>query len=115
MKHLEQQIQMALVQWIRLQYPHRLLTISGAGLITNAKTGSKMKKLGYNAGYPDLFIPEPTSKYYGLFIEMKSAKGYPTPEQKFWISELNKRNYKAVICHSFNEAKNVIDDYFSEK
>ena len=115
MRHIEQQIQIALVQFLRLQYPNLLFTISPGGLLTNARIGGKAKKLGYQKGVPDIIIFSPNSKYHGLFIEMKSAKGYPTPEQKFWISELNKRNYKAVICHSFNEAKNVIDDYFSEK
>ena len=113
-KNEEYQNQKAVVQWFRLQFPNKLLNADTGGVWTrNIATAMKNKVSGHSNGYPDLFIPEPTEKYKGLFIEMKSAKGYPTPEQKFWISELNKRNYKVVICHSFNEAKNVIDGYFS--
>ena len=112
----EYQNQKAVVQWFRLQFPNKLLNADTGGVWTrNIATAMKNKVSGHSNGYPDLFIPEPIEKYKGLFIEMKSAKGYPTIEQKHWIEELNKRNYSAVICHSFNEAKNVIDDYFSEK
>ena len=110
-RHIEDQEQIAVSLYLRLQYPDALFTCSGAGLITNARTGGKMKKLGYTAGTPDLMIFKPNKDYQGLFIEMKGPKGVISPLQKEWLEKLNSLGYKAVVCRGFREAKEVIDDY----
>ena len=111
MRHKEQDIQMNLVQYIRLRYPDILFTISGAGLIRNKRTGGLMKKLGYSAGCPDIMIFEPRGDFKGLFIELKQEKGHPTPEQRKWIEDLNKRGYLAQILYGFEQTKKFIDEY----
>jgi L-lactate utilization protein LutB len=46
-------------------------------------------------------------------IEVKKDKNsYPTKQQKEWIDNLNKRGYSAHVAKSFEDAKNVIDNYF---
>lgn len=114
-KNEEYQNQKAVVAWFHLQYPNKLINADVGGVWTkNFAQAIKNKMSGHSNGYPDLFIAEPTKKYFGLFIEMKSAKGYATPEQKKWIEELKKRNFLAVVCYGFAEAIKTIDDYFSQ-
>ena len=115
MRHEEQKIQMDIVQWIRLQYPDVLLTISTGGFLTSAKAGNKAKKLGYNPGVPDLIFFEPRGIYKGLFIELKNETGVCSKEQSQWQIELIERDYFATVCHSFDVAINIIKEYLAIK
>jgi hypothetical protein len=81
------------------------------------------KAEGLKAGVPDLFIPEPKGIYSGLFIEMKKrpktlkngSKSYAgikvSDEQKAWISKLNEKGYRAIVCYGADEAIEVINEY----
>ena len=73
----------------------------------------KSKQTGYKKGFPDLFIYEPRGKYHGLAIELKVGYNKPTKEQIIWIEDLNKRNYKAVICRGIDETLFEIQNYLS--
>lgn len=115
MLHIEQQIQMAVVQYLRLRYPDVLFTISPGGLLTNTRVGGKAKRLGYQKGCPDIIIFKPNKKYHGLFIELKrDTKSRLQYEQKVWLDKLNELGYKAVCCPGIEEAIAVIDQYFKD-
>ena len=63
-------------------------------------TGAKLKAMGLQKGFPDLFIPEARNGYHGLFIELKRDRTrHPTKEQLAWISHLNEKGYYAVVCY----------------
>ena len=111
----EYQIQVALVNWIKINYPNVLLTISPNGMRLPIGVAVKLKRMGYLAGTPDILIFEPRNNYNGLFIELKSKTGTLQPNQKWFIGELIKRNYKAVVCYGFEEAILVIKQYFDDK
>jgi hypothetical protein len=44
---------------------------------------------------------------------MKTAKGVMSQSQKDWQAKLINNGYQAVTCKSFDEAKQVIDEYLS--
>ena len=73
----------------------------------------KAKKSGYKRGFPDLFIYEPRGKYHGLAIELKVGYNKPTKEQLEWIEQLNKRNYKAVVCRGIDETLYELQKYLN--
>ena len=79
----------------------------------------RMKAEGQRAGFPDLILFVSTidtsmpKLYYGLAIEMKSRNGRLRPEQKEWLKRLEEQGYKTAVCHSFEEAKKVIEEYLS--
>jgi hypothetical protein len=108
--------QIALIDWIKFQHPWLLKhTIH----IPNERKCTKiygfiLKRMGLLKGASDLFIALPNSEYSGLFIEMKSAKGRPTPEQKEFIQLMNDTGYYACICYSAIEAIAVIKDYLDK-
>ena len=77
---------------------------------------NKLKSEGLTKGMPDLFLPVAKNGFYGLFIEMKRVKNsVVSKEQKEKIEALNNQGYKAVVCKGFEEAKNVIIDYYAVK
>ena len=75
---------------------------------------NRAKATGMKRGVPDLFIYEPNKHYYGLAIELKVGYNKPTKEQLFWIEQLNKKGYKAVVCNGIDETLKQIQDYFNE-
>ena len=90
------------------------------GGLRNIRVAMKLKKEGVKAGIPDIFLavprhlPNPTKDVFtlhGLFIEMKYGKNKPTKEQQQWLTDLEDEGYRAEVCHSFEEAKKVIEDY----
>lgn len=110
---LEDTEQRAVVRFLKMHYPKALFCASAGGMRTSMKQAIKMKANGYVAGFPDLFIYEPIGEYNGLAIEMKRVRGgVISPEQKKWISSLNDRKFKAVVCYGALDALAVIDKYF---
>ena len=88
---------------------------------------AKMKAEGLRDGVPDVVLPWPqrweyiskygTVNYCALYIEMKREKyrnaknGGCSDEQLEWLDYLNGAGYKAVVCYSWIEARNIIIEY----
>lgn len=49
--------------------------------------GSRMKRMGMQKGFPDLFFPYARKNAHGLFIEMKVNGRKPTIDQIEWIAK----------------------------
>ena len=111
MKHEESHIQISCVRWFRLRYPKKIIFAIPNGGKRGIITATIMKNEGVLAGIPDLFIPEPTHDYHGLFIEMKKPKGIISPAQKEIIKDLKDRNYRVEVCYSFDEFIQIVDNY----
>ena len=71
----------------------------------------RLKALGVKAGVPDLFLPVPRGKYHGLFIEMKSAKGSMSPEQKVFCCQAIKQGYAYICCKSGKDGIQTLQNY----
>ena len=111
-EHLEQ---ITLITWYRRTYKNELLIAIPNGGKRHIKTAVAMKQEGVSKGFPDLFLPVPNSKFYGLFIEMKRQKGgIVSKEQKSWLEYLNSVGYQATVCNGFLEAKEVIECYLKD-
>lgn len=74
----------------------------------------KLKAEGVKAGVPDIFIPVAKNGYHGLFIEMKREDGKIQPNQEVWINDLAVQGYFTYICHSCDEAKDLVRYYFGK-
>jgi len=121
MKHEEDSIQKALFQWIRLATP-RIPQLALAfhcpnGGRRDAREAARLKGLGVRAGVPDVMIPGKSAdgNFYGIAIELKSAKGRLTDEQLGWSVRLRSVGWRCGVCHSFDEARQTIADYFGVK
>jgi hypothetical protein len=111
----EAEITSAFVLHVRTEHPDLLFCGTVGGV--NAPIGQKVKanREGYNKGIPDLIFYEPRGKHHGLAIEMKTRVGRLRPHQEEWIFKLADRGYKAVVCRSLEEAKQVLKNYLSQE
>lgn len=100
----EHEDQKAFVTWFRMSFPRdRIFAIPNGGSRGKAEAG-RLKAEGVSAGVPDLFIPA-----WGLFIEMKRAKGgVVSPEQQDWLEYLASEGYAVMVCRGLDEAMEMV-------
>ena len=123
-------MQRALFRWITLatpRIPQLALAFHPAnGGYRNPREAARLKGMGVRPGVPDVMIPYPAwheyperpadaTQYYGIAIELKSATGRVTGEQEIWMQRLKEAGWFVRVCRSFDEARQVIADYFGVK
>lgn len=111
MKNEEHNLQVACINWLRLQHPNTFIFAIPNGGARNAVTGAMLKAEGVVAGVPDLFIAEACGGWNGLFIEMKTKKGVLSERQKNVIAVLKQRGYLTAVCRSFEDFRQVCTAY----
>jgi len=114
MKNKEDDLQTAVVTYLKLEYKALFCASLGGQYQKYQSQRMKAKRTGYVAGFPDLFIYEPRGKYSGLALELKVKGNYASPKQKKWLLDLVDRGYDAWVCTGFDQAKEVIDNYFNQ-
>ncbi len=75
--------------------------------------GQRIKAIrgGLLAGVPDLFLPYPSGGFHGLYIEMKTRKGYQSKKQKEFQKYVEAVGYKYVLPRAWHEARDFIIEY----
>ncbi len=115
-KDEEHRIQCACVRWFSLQYPRlhgRLFAVPNGGR-RDAVTAAKLKAEGVIPGVADLILLKSNRCYGALLIEMKTLKGRQRDSQKKWQKIVCADNeYKYVVCRSFDDFRNIINNYLS--
>jgi hypothetical protein len=107
----EHQEQRALFDWARYIPECKLMFAIPNGGDRHILVAKKLKAEGVKAGVPDIFLPVPTRKFNGLFIEMKSKGGRTSESQNWWLGHLNTMGYKAEVCKGFDQARETILNY----
>lgn len=132
----EHKLQCACVQWFNIQ--HRdlrglLFAVPNGGARSKATAG-KLKAEGVVPGVADLILLVPhlgfphiiegnadgmvsyvgtADLFCGLCIEMKTAKGRQSPEQKAWQAIVEAKGYQYAVCHSLDEFMETINNYLT--
>lgn len=128
MREEEHNIQAACVRWFNLQWPEYrglLFAVPNGGARSKATAG-KLKAEGVVPGVADLILLVPRcvkahddegwyNTIHALCIEMKTAKGRQSPEQKGWQEMVEAHGYKYAVCHSLDEFINIIENYLNHK
>jgi hypothetical protein len=122
MKH-EESLQIAVSNYLRLQYPNVIFTAESSGLKLTIGQAVKAKKLRSSRGLPDMIILEPRQGYHGLCLELKTVSPYKKDgslksdthlqEQQQILTNLNEKGYAAKFVTGFDKAKKVIDFYMT--
>lgn len=102
------------INYLKLQYGKRdirILHCPNEGRRTPFER-YKAKLLGLQAGWPDLMIFE-KGTYSGLAIELKIKPNKITEKQRECLEYLDLCGWKVNVCYTFEEAKEVIDTWFS--
>jgi len=122
----EYQIQVAIKQYLDLEYPNILVHMDLSGVRMPIGLAAKMAKLN-NRAWPDIFIAEPKGRYHGLFIELKRyrtdlftksghfRKTQHIQEQREVIRLLSQRGYFACFACGFTQAVWIIADYLDKR
>jgi hypothetical protein len=74
--------------------------------------GALLKRKGVLAGVADIFIPRATKRHHGLFIELKTLKGKPSPAQIKFLDSMNAENYFGLVCYGAEEAIETIKTFY---
>lgn len=118
--------QAALIRWARLWGAegnrHRipalavLLAVPNGGYYLSPAAAGKLKAAGLLAGTWDMFLPVPVTSsggtwhLCGCWIEMKSARGSLSPEQKRFQSAVGIQ-YDWFVCHTWHAAARALLEY----
>jgi len=109
----EHDLQVAVVAYIRNNYPNALLTASFGELQTTPYKRIKCYKKGYLSGSPDLKLNNFHKYYTGFIIELKSptGKGRLSEKQKNVLALFALNNYKCLVSNNYEEIIKEIDEY----
>ena len=116
-KTTEADEQKALIQWAKFQEKKyselkMLMHVPNEGK-RSPRYGAELKRLGLQAGFPDLALFVPRNGKAALFIEMKVGRNKCTDNQKKWIRNLLEQGYEVKVCYSCEEAIQVIKKYLN--
>lgn len=116
MKHQESELQRNCVTWFRLTHPKlaKLLFAVPNGGRRSKVEACIMKAEGTTAGVADLLLLVPNQQHHALCIEMKTASGRQTQNQKDWQSAVTSQGYRYVVCRSFDDFLSTIREYLNE-
>ena len=77
----------------------------------NPAEAAHLKRMGVRAGVPDIVLPVARGGFHGLFIELKTAGGRASAEQKEWLERLRLEDYRAVVCVGWMDAVRTVCEY----
>jgi hypothetical protein len=112
-KNVEHTEQVKLVQRIRAFYPDVLIAAIPNGGDRTASERVRLRGEGVLPGMPDLCVLEACGGFHGLFIEMKTATGQQSKEQKDVQLQLNNSGYLCVVARSAEEGYEIIKGYLN--
>ena len=117
MRHIEEDIQSACIQWFDLQFPafRNILYAIPNGGKRNIREAARLKKNGVRAGISDLILLRSNGVYNSLCIEMKAPGGKQTEKQKEWQRLAEHNGNKYVVCHSLDEFMSEVNEYIKQK
>lgn len=115
MKHLEDDIQREVLQWLRVA--HRkvydcTIHVPNGGR-RNLREAARLKTLGVRAGVPDLLCFWPAPSYRGAALELKAPKGRTRPGQLDWLARLADLGWRVGVTRSFDEARAFFEEYLT--
>jgi len=107
----------------RSQPAWRLLYAIPNGGQRSLVTAARLKAAGVRAGFPDIGFPVARSGFHGMFIEMKrpadkltgKRAGTLGEKQKPWHDSLTEQGFLVVVCYTWREAANAIENYLGSK
>jgi hypothetical protein len=116
MKREEDRLQIAFMQWVRLQYPKFrdfLFHIPNGGKMSLI-TGSRLKAMGVKPGVADVLFMFRTSNFGGLWLEFKTPKGKQSVQQKEFEELSHVAQYDYQLVRTLDEAMEAFKRYLKD-
>lgn len=113
----EEDLQRACFEWVRLSQPvHPILKwlthIPNGGKRSKGE-GGKLKAMGVRKGLMDFLLPRKHRGWQGLAIELKSADGRLTTEQRDWLDALASDGYLTAECRTVEEFQATVQRFLN--
>lgn len=67
----------------------------------------------YCSGVPDMFLPVAIPPFHGLYIELKTATGKLSKNQKEWQWQLRQQGYAADVAYGADQAIELLRQYLA--
>lgn len=129
-KKEEERLHLACLDWFDEITEGRVVRLHVSNQ-SSVQGSMRANRMGYWKGFPDLLILKPKNKlvvanqsnvffdnlvteYHGLLIEFKTEKGRLDSNQINTHEILTKDNYLVKVVRSYEQFKEVVNDYFSE-
>lgn len=109
----EDSIQISIVNWFRYVLPHgwNIFAVPNGGS-RDKREAAKLKRLGVKAGVWDLLIlGQLNGEPWAGWIEVKTATGRLTPEQKDFRDGLKDKGFPHAVCRSIEDARKFARDH----
>lgn len=103
------------MQRVRAFYPDVIIAAIPNGGDRTASERVRLHQEGVLAGMPDLCVLEACGGHHGLFVEMKTATGQQSKEQKVLQLQLNANGYLCAVARSAAEGFEIIKEYLNGK
>lgn len=111
-RHIEEDIQIACVNWFRYTFKNYLILSVPNGGSRNAREAANMKRSGTLAGASDLII---VAERAVLFIEMKTEKNKQTALQVSFQQAVERLGHTYAVCHSLQEFQLTVERFLKER
>ena len=108
LKHEEDTLQTAIVNWFALQYPEftgMLFAVPNGGR-RDAREGARLKQQGVTAGVADLILLVP--RPHILLLEIKVKGGKLSDAQKSWLAKAAGQGHATAVAYDFHAARAAI-------
>lgn len=115
----EQDLQVALVQYLRRAHPRAVIVGGLCELIEPADQRKLAVQMGYTAGQPDLLILNSTTEHGGFAVEFKHpgfalSEKAPTERQLEYHRRLRELGWRVEVCNDVFHAAREIDAYLAK-
>mgnify|MGYP002718113354 FL=1 len=111
-EHVEAKRFMAMVKLHEPRLPAlRWLHAQPNGGWRNKTVAAKLKAEGVRAGVHDYCWPFKSGEHSGLYIELKSRTGRPSPEQREFGAFVESQGFKVVYARGWEEAWRAVCEY----
>lgn len=117
LRETEESVQIAVVDWVRRQYPLAAETLHHSPNEGQHKVQYRVKQrqMGVSSGFPDILLLTPKADFCGLAMELKSEDGRkPTQAQMEWMYTLANCGFFATWCKGFDAAVETIRGYLEQ-
>lgn len=117
-RQLESKLQSECFIWCWNEHPETrglLFHVENERTHSSIVDGARRRSMGLVPGVSDFVLLIARGQYHGLLIEMKTETGYQSKVQRAWQDLVEKQNYKYEVCRSFEQFKQIINDYLTIK
>jgi len=108
----EQVEQIKVAEWLRQCTDLPFMHI-GNERRCSPQQGALLKRMGIRAGVSDIFLPRGNGQFKGLWLELKTETGRPSPAQRTFLDDMRNEGYEGVFAYGANDAIALIREFYS--